>query len=260
MLGNENNYGLSWTSSEIENLPEGEREAAKAQHLYSLFGEIAMAIKAVDEKHLVSICNGDLQYIELIAKEASAIDLLGTNVYRGNTATDLFTRVKAILGKPVFFSEFGADAFNTRTGREDGLAQAEILKSQWLNLYQNTYSQSEAGNAVGGFVFQWSDEWWKYKQTENLSVHDETASWSNAAYRFDYQEGLNNMNEEWFGIMAKSKSDARGRYQLTPRPAYSLLRDIFALNPYEDERSSWESRIGSFKVGSLDRLCPCMRH
>jgi beta-galactosidase len=120
MLGNENNYGLSWASSEIENLPQGERDAAKVRYLYSLFGEIAAAIKANDSQHLVTICNGDLQYLNLIAKEAPGIDLLGVNVYRGKTATDLFTRVKSVLGKPVFFSEFGADAFNARSGREEG--------------------------------------------------------------------------------------------------------------------------------------------
>ncbi|HYX33388.1 MAG TPA: glycoside hydrolase family 2 TIM barrel-domain containing protein [Oligoflexus sp.] len=247
MLGNENNYGLSWTSSEIENLPQGERDAAKARHLYTLFGDIATAMKAADQQHLVSICNGDLQYLELIAKEAPSIDLLGTNVYRGKNATDLFTRVKAVLGKPVFFSEFGADAFNARTGREDGVSQAELLKSQWLDLYQNTYGQGQAGNAVGGFIFQWSDEWWKYKQTENLAIHDQTASWSNKGYAFDFQEGSDNMNEEWFGIMAKSKNDARGRYQLTPRPAYFVMRDIFAMNPYDGERSSWENRISNLQ-------------
>ncbi len=259
MLGNENNYGLTWTSSEIENLPKGEQEIAKARHLYSLFGEITAAIKAADPEHLVSICNGDLQYLELIAKQVPAMDLLGTNVYRGKTATDLFTRVKAELGKPVFFSEFGADAFNARTGREDGLAQAEYLKSQWLDIYQNSYGQGQAGNAVGGFVFQWSDEWWKYKQTENLALHDQTASWSNDAYRFDYQEGSNNMNEEWFGIMAKSKNDARGRYQLTPRPAYFLLQDIFAINPVSTERSSWEKRIASLEPRNYEPQSEALR-
>ena len=38
MLGNENNYGLSWRSSEIENLPVGEQDAGRARYLYSLIG------------------------------------------------------------------------------------------------------------------------------------------------------------------------------------------------------------------------------
>ena len=32
-------------------------------------------------------------------------------------------------------------------------------------------------DSLGGCVFQWSDGWWKYKQTENLDVHDTNASW-----------------------------------------------------------------------------------
>ena len=39
-LGNESNYGLSWKSFEIEDLPEGEQYEAKARFLYSLFAEI----------------------------------------------------------------------------------------------------------------------------------------------------------------------------------------------------------------------------
>ena len=35
LLGNENNYGLVWSSAETEALPEGERDAAKARYLYS---------------------------------------------------------------------------------------------------------------------------------------------------------------------------------------------------------------------------------
>ena len=36
LLGNENNYGLHWSSFEIEALPEGQRDEARARYLYSL--------------------------------------------------------------------------------------------------------------------------------------------------------------------------------------------------------------------------------
>ena len=45
MLGNENNYGLHWASYEIEALPEGKRNVARAKHLYSLVGEAASLLK-----------------------------------------------------------------------------------------------------------------------------------------------------------------------------------------------------------------------
>ena len=40
LLGNENNYGLEWSSAETEDLPVGEQYEVKARYLYSLMGEI----------------------------------------------------------------------------------------------------------------------------------------------------------------------------------------------------------------------------
>jgi len=48
----------------------------------------------------VAIANGDLQYIDLIAEECKGLDILGTNVYRGISARDLFQVVKDKLGSP----------------------------------------------------------------------------------------------------------------------------------------------------------------
>ena len=119
LLGNENNYGLSWSSFEIEALPKGDRDTARARFLYSLFGEIARATKAQDPSVPVAIANGDLQYIDVIAQECKGLDILGTNVYRGISSRDLFQVVKDKLGLPVMYTEFGSDAFNARDLRED---------------------------------------------------------------------------------------------------------------------------------------------
>ena len=112
MLGNEANYGLSWSSFEIEALPTEERETAKARALYSLYGEIIDDLHQADPNHPVSICNGDLGYIDIIAEEAGNMDLFGTNVYRGRTARDLYAVVAQKLDKPIFYSELGADAYD----------------------------------------------------------------------------------------------------------------------------------------------------
>ena len=82
MLGNENNYGLHWTSYEIEALP-GKEYDARAPALYTLLGEAATAIKAIDKNRPISLTNGDLQYIDLIAKHCKDVDIMGSNVYRG---------------------------------------------------------------------------------------------------------------------------------------------------------------------------------
>ncbi|MCY1032393.1 hypothetical protein OV207_13055 [Corallococcus sp. BB11-1] len=231
LLGNENNYGLHWTSFEIEALP-GHEDAARAESLYTLYGEATRTVKRRDTNHPVSIANGDLQYIDLIAKHCQDMDVLGTNVYRGATARDLFAEVKQKLNKPVFFSEFGADAYDAKAGREDHVAQAEYLRTQWEQIYLESYGQGLSGTAVGGFVFQWVDGWWKMGQEANLSIHDTTASWPNGGYTSDFVPGQNNMNEEWFGIAALGPPDENGISGIQPRTAYYVLQAAFRLDPY----------------------------
>lgn len=232
LLGNENNYGLEWKSAATENLPQGERDAAKARFLYSLFGEVTRAIKARDPGRPVAMANGDVQYIDIIAAEVRELDVFGANVYRGESFGDLFQVVKDKLGLPVMFTEFGADAWNQREMREDQLSQARYLLAQWQEIYEQSSGKGRVGNAIGGLTFQWSDGWWKYGQDSRLNEHDTNASWSNAAYRDDYVAGENNMNEEWWGITAKGPADARGLFHLYPRAAYYGLQQAYDLPAY----------------------------
>lgn len=234
LLGNENNYGLFWDGAETENIPVKDRKStARAHSLYKLFNEAAVAMKAIDGNHPVAICNGDLLFLDLIAEECKDVDILGTNVYRGVSFGDLFERVKKEYGKPVLFTEFGADAFNVLSNQEDQNSQAFYLKGNWKEIYENAAGLGKAGNSLGGFTFQFSDGWWKYAQTKNLEVQDNNASWSNGGYQKDYTEGENNMNEEWFGICAKGPTNEKGLYQLYPRAAYYVLKELHQLNPYD---------------------------
>jgi hypothetical protein len=249
LLGNENNYGLTWTSFEIEALPEGEREAARARYLYSLYEEIIQAIKARDPDRPVAISNGDIQYIDVIAEECRGLDVLGTNVYRGISARDLFEVVEEKLGIPVMFTEFGADAWNAREMREDQITQARYLLGQWQEIYEQSSGKGRVGNAIGGFIFQWSDGWWKFRQEERLDIHDTNASWPNGGYLEDYVEGENNMNEEWWGITAKGPRDVRGHYDVYPRAAYYALQRAFHLDPYAPETDLAAIRV---HFGAID--------
>ena len=235
LLGNENNYGLFWDGAETEDIPiEDRKSTVRAHSMYKLFNEATVAMKAIDSNHPIAICNGDLLFLDIIAKECKDVDVFGTNVYRGVSFGDLFERVKKEYGKPVLFTEFGADAFNVQTNQEDQNAQAFYLKGNWKEIYENAAGLGKTGNAIGGYTFQFSDGWWKYGQTKNLDLHDSNASWSNGGYQKDYTEGQNNMNEEWFGICAKGPTNEKGHYQLYPRAAYYVLKDIHKLNPFKE--------------------------
>ncbi len=254
LLGNENNYGLHWSGFEIQNLPEGERDQARARYLYSLVEEITDAIHAADPHHPVAFANGDIQYIDLIAEECQDLDILASNVYRGLSARDLYQQVEDKLGIPVFYSEFGADAFDAKAGREDHLTQARYLSAQWEDIYLNAHGRG-VGNALGGYVFQWSDGWWKYKQEENLDVHDTNASWSTDAYIEDWTPDGFNMNEEWFGITAKGPVDVDGHFEVFPRAGYYVLRDAWTLDPYAADTTpeGIEAHFDTIEPGDYDR-------
>ena len=247
-FGNESNYGLSWSSFEIENLPEGDTNTAKATFLYSLWNEVTEAGKAIDPNHPFTIVNGDIQYIDLIAELIPNLDLLGTNAYRGRSFTSLWRDVEEKLDIPVVFFEFGSDAFNARDFAEDQLSQALILKDQWQEMYNKAATNGEEGNSIGAFVFEWRDEWWKYLQTENLDIQDNNASWSNEAYMFDWAEGKNNMNEEWFGITALGPLNADGVATARPRMAYDMLAEVFSMDPYTASRGDIDQMFANMNL------------
>jgi hypothetical protein len=239
LLGNENNYGLFWSGAETESIPVKDRKSTKrAAFMYQLFNEATVSLKKIDPLHPVAICNGDLLFLDIIAKECKDVDILAINAYRGSSFGDTFERVKKEYGKPMLFSEFGADAFNTVRNEEDQKSQSEYLKSNWKEIYENAAGMGKSGNSLGGFTFQFSDGWWKYGQTKDLDIHDNNASWANGGYNKDFVNGENNMNEEWFGICAKGAVNSNGTYQLYPRAAYYTLKEVHQFNPYSNDNSS----------------------
>ncbi|EAZ95812.1 hypothetical protein FBBAL38_00295 [Flavobacteria bacterium BAL38] len=236
LLGNENNYGLFWDGAETEDIPiEDRKSTARAEAMYKIFNRAIVEMKAIDNSHPMAICNGDLLFLDIIAKECKDIDILGVNMYRGITFTDAFERVKKEFDKPLLFTEFGSDAFNAMDNQEDQKAQAYYLVENWKDIYSNAAGLGKFQNSIGGFTFQFSDGWWKYGQTKNLEVHDNNASWSNGGYKFDFQEGQNNMNEEWFGICAKGPVNSRGLYELYPRAAYYAIKEVHKISPFDEE-------------------------
>jgi len=239
LLGNENNYGLFWAGAETEDFPDDEEEKKfvgekRGRPMYKLMNDAAKKMKAIDSSHPVAICNGDVLFIDIVAEECTDVDVYGTNTYRGVSFGDMFQVVKEKLNKPLMFTEFGADAFNAIENAEDQKSQAYYMVGNWKEIYENASGIGKADNSIGGFTFQFSDGWWKYGQTKNLTIHDNNASWANGGYPIDLAPGENNMNEEWFGICAKGPTNQRGLYQLYPRAAYYALKEAHGINPYAD--------------------------
>ncbi len=239
LLGNENNYGLFWSSSETEDFPKEDHEMEKvgeerARPMYSLINEASMLMKSIDKSRPIALCNGDILFIDIIAEECSHVDIFGTNTYRGMSFGDIFQEVKEKLNRPILFTEFGADAFHSINGKEDEASQAFYLVENWKEIYLNTSRIGGSQNSIGGFTFQFSDGWWKYGFDDRIheDVHDTKANWTNGGYRDDHRKGHDNMNEEWFGVCAKGPTDEHGLYHLRPRASYYALKQAHKINPY----------------------------
>jgi hypothetical protein len=184
---------------------------------YQKVNDTARRIKELDPNHAVATSfapageiPSDSDFMRL-----SAIDVWGLNVY---SQPGFFTRFtswrlaaqRTGIKKPMFMSEYGADAYDNRQGHADETAQAMALARQTQEIRAQLSARNPALPCLGGTPFEWNDEWWKRgnpgAQDSGGFVHDGVAA-----------DGF--ANEEWWGIV-----DVERR----PRAAYDALKEQYA--------------------------------
>ncbi len=238
VLGNENNYTFDgrirpWSTEEIDELESPmEQKHERAKLYYSFVNQLAKEIKEIDPNHPVCLGNGELIGLEVANEVCPDIDMVGVIVYRGKTFGNMFKGVKNYFDRPIVFIEFGADSYDAYLDKEDQGMQSFFLEAQWVEIYKNMFRSKEGeGNCLGGFIFEWTDEWWKHNEynVQAWSEHDTTSNWSNGAYYFDIKAKNNkNMNEEWFGIVGIKQSETEGDLdQRIPKKSYYVLREFW---------------------------------
>ncbi len=97
--------------------------------------------------------------------------------------------------KPAFITEYGAPAYAYHlTLDEAEEAQANYHIGNWLDIDENLAGNARGvGNALGGVVFQWMDEWWKnYEPYMHDRKSDAVGPFPGGFYF-----------EEWFGIIGQ---------------------------------------------------------
>ena len=183
VLGNENNYGVANNAKK------------DPVSYYKFMNKAAEFIKSIDpHKRPIAICNGEVKFLDIFAKESPAVDVFGLNSYRGEYGFGhLWLTVKEIADKPVLITEYGCPAHNMYVDEEIAEAQqAEYLKNCWIDIATNTANYGQ-GNALGGVLFEWCDEWWKAYEP---SLHDTKPLWAGS-----FPDGW--MHEEWLGVVSQ---------------------------------------------------------
>lgn len=207
LLGNENNYGVA---SNADKKPEA---------FFKFMDEVAVWIKSVDKNHPVAVSNGDTLYLDIFSKVCPHVDIFAANVYRGDYGFGLFwEQVLDASGKPAFIAEYGCPAFASHLTLEEAeKAQADYHLGNWLDIQDNLAGKPRgAGNALGGVVFEWLDEWWK---NYDPFVHDRKSDAIGpfpGGYYF----------EEWFGLAGQGKGQ-HSSFLRQLRKSYFLYKELW---------------------------------
>ena len=207
LIGNENNYGVA---SNADKKPEA---------YYKFANEVAKMIKSIDPNHPVALCNGDTLYLDIFAKNAPDIDMFAANVYRGDYGFGAFwQQIQESTGKAAFITEYGCPAYAKHLTRAEGEeAQANYHRGNWYDIEANMAGQAEgAGNALGGVVFEWTDEWWKnYEPFYHDRQSDAIGPFPGGYYY-----------EEWFGVTSQGNG-THSPFMRQLRKSYEFYKQVW---------------------------------
>jgi len=206
LLGNENVYGYACNAD------------TQPDAFFKFANEVAKKIKEIDPEHPVAIGNGDVLFLDKFGQDAPDIDIFGTNAYRGDFGFgSLWGQVRSEADKPVIVTEFGCPAYaEGKTLDEAEDLQADYHRAAWLDIEHNAAFEGGAGNAIGGIVYEWTDEWWKAYEPR---IHDTKGLWTGP-----FPDGY--MHEEWLGVVGQGDG-SMSPFLRQPRKAYYMYKKLW---------------------------------
>ena len=219
LLGNENNMNNQYGGVNATHTLAGVYPEAYGKFL----NDVAAMIHEIDPNHPVGIANLESQLIETYGKYAPGIDVLGINSYRGAEGFgNLFAYAQLRFDRPVVITEYGSDALSI--GKDtviiDERSQLEYHKNAWEDIVRNMAGNRGQGNAIGGMVFEWVDEWWKSNKGPK-EMHQYTKD-----SPMPFQDGWS--SEEWLGLNGQGLG-RHSPYQRQPREVCAYYRKAWNL-------------------------------
>jgi len=207
ILGNENNYGVA---SNADQKPEA---------YFRFVNEVAKMIKSIDPNHPVAVCNGDTLYLDIFAKYAPDVDIYAANIYRGSYGFGSFwAQVQEAAQKPAFITEYGCPAYARHLSKKEAeAAQADYLRGNLMDIQANMAGSADGvGNALGGAVFEWTDEWWKnYEPFYHDRKSDAIGPFPGGYYY-----------EEWFGLTSQGNGQ-HSPFLRQLRKSYQVYKEFW---------------------------------
>eukprot|EP00435_Cladocopium_sp_Y103_P061611 s423_g23.t1 len=164
--------------------------------------DVANVILEHDTSHPIASIFGDVGKLDEAVDSLPEIEIWGINAYRGISFGNLFQQYEGATSKPMFFGEYGADAFNAKISGEDQDAQAKATKELTEALVdlgaEEILRQSSVlgrGSCVGGFIFEFNDEW--HKDNDGSKNRHDTGGTAPGGGPYPDMT----FNEEWWGLV-----------------------------------------------------------
>jgi beta-glucuronidase len=213
LLGNENLMPADFSGVNATRTKASRQVAAYLKFV----DEVAQMIHQLDPDHPVAVGNLDLVNLDDYATYAPNVDIFGANAYRGMEGFGtLWKKVSEAYDRPVLITEYGCDAYDSRKNAEDEKTQALYHAAAWEDIARHVAGGPYEGNAIGGMIFEYLDEWWK-SPSGALDAHDTSKDTAMAV-----PDGWS--SEEWDGIMSQGDG-GDSPFLRVPRQAYELYRD-----------------------------------
>jgi hypothetical protein len=211
VLGNENNYGVACNYHK------------DPERYFKFVNEAAKLIKELDPTRPVALSSGDIGDIKIFAKNCPDVDIYGVNSYRGEKGFgDLWETVMAKSGRPCIVLEYGCPAYHSKGLEAGEKEQAKYILSNWRDIVNNMAGRGE-GNALGGVVFEWNDEWWKCGDDVRNGIKYSAEKHDMAKVGAGpFPDGWG--YSEWFGITGQGDGK-KSPYLRELRKAYFALKE-----------------------------------
>jgi len=173
-------YVLMWVLGNENDLPYPHTNAGSQPEAYARFvNEAAALIKKIDNNHHpVAISTGNYSMIDYYAKYAPLVDIFGINLYENDGFNELWKKAARDWDRPVMLTEFGTGYPIVTNGKLNENFQSQVHRQSWEDIYRHSAAHEAPGNAIGGFVFEWVDNWWEDGNKWYQNINPDGSGWN----------------------------------------------------------------------------------
>lgn len=208
------------------------------ERYWNNFGKVLNALRehVGGRKIITTALIESYEFVADAALHGILVDAWGLDLYRTSASfAGAWTQYEDCFPTeppPLLVTEFGAPASIHRVSPENVTTIEELptgpgeFTMRTLRQYMSDVWATIAAKGCGGFIFEWTDEWWKQDGQDcsggcNPDSHDASTEAVDFLHRLGYRD------EEWFGLHSITPGDPNG---LIARPTFDDFRRIWNEN------------------------------